>query len=219
MSIEVAAPTDSASPSADAATANGHASSPAPSSYLQYLPAPFHEDEFVGQFLRVFEGILGPIERMIDMLPNYFDPHLAPEQLLPWLASWVGLDLDENWPAERARALIASSAELYRWRGTRRGLRTHLELYTGREPLIVESFDGLRVGQDSVLGRAQLGERRPHWLYVTAFVNVQDREQVPPDTQLEFVELRERTIRQIIEFQKPAHVTYQLTIEEVREPD
>jgi phage tail-like protein len=221
MSVEVSTTSDVTAKPPEAVTTNGHARAAEASSYLQYLPAPFHEDAFVGQFLRVFESILAPIEQMVDMLPNYFDSRLTPDQMLPWLATWVGLELDENWHANRARALIASMAELYRWRGTRRGLRTHLELYTGKEPHVVESFDGLRVGQDGVLGgaTAQLGERRAHSVYVTVFVDAKDREALQPEQQAEFILVRERTIRQIIEFQKPAHVIYQLAIEEVHESD
>src|SRR5436189_6123155 len=118
MSVEVSAASNVTAEPPAAVTTNGRVRPAEPSSYLRYLPAPFHEDEFVGQFLRVFETILAPIEQMVDMLPNYFDPWLTPEQLLPWLAGWVGLDLDENWPAARARALLRSMAELHRWRGT-----------------------------------------------------------------------------------------------------
>src|SRR5262249_7895712 len=143
--VELAAPTEP--PSVD-----GAAEEQPPSSYLQYLPAPFHDDPFIGRFLRVFESVLSPIEQMVDALPHYFDPNLAPSQLLPWLAAWVGVELDENWPETRQRALVRSIADLYRWRGTRRGLREHLRLYAGHEPLIVESFSGMRVGQDGVLG-------------------------------------------------------------------
>ena len=50
--------------------ANGVASftslDPAVSSYLDYLPAPFHEDPFVGRFLLIFETILGSIEGTVS---------------------------------------------------------------------------------------------------------------------------------------------------------
>jgi phage tail-like protein len=175
------------------------------SSYLQYLPAPFHEDPFVGRFLLIFETILGSIERTVDNVAWYFDPRLTPPQLLPWLASWVGIELDENWPIERQRQLVLWAARLYRWRGTRRGLREHLRLFTGRTPLIVENFDGMRLGQDAVLGTtSQLGGA-PRWNWITVTVLADHPE-----------ELDERIVRQIIELEKPAHVGYTL---EVRSPD
>ena len=190
-----------------AASANGRVDPlmmpmPPTSSYLQYLPAPFHADPFVGRFLLIFESILSPIERSIDNLASYFDPRLTPPELLPWLASWVGLELDENWPLAQQRQLVLWAARLYRWRGTRRALREHLRLYTGRTPLIVENFDGMRVGQDASLGvNSTLGASgaRPHWITVTV---LSERP----------AELDERIVRQIIELEKPAHVGYTLQI-------
>jgi phage tail-like protein len=172
------------------------------SSYLQYLPAPFHGDPFVGRFLLIFESILSPIERTIDNVATYFDPRLTPPELLPWLASWVGLELDENWPLAQQRQLVLWATRLYRWRGTRRALREHLRLYTGRTPLIVENFDGMRVGQDASLGvnsTLGAGGARPHWITVTV---LSERP----------AELDERIVRQIIELEKPAHVGYTLQI-------
>jgi phage tail-like protein len=172
------------------------------STYLQYLPAPFQSDPFMARFLLIFESILGPIERTIDNLAWYFDPRLAPAELLPWLASWVGLELDENWPLERQRQLILWAATLHRWRGTRRALREHLRLYTGYTPLIVENFDGMRIGQDAVLGlNTQIGGAAPgqHWITVTV---------LSPQPE----ELDESILRHIIELEKPAHVGYTLVV-------
>jgi phage tail-like protein len=172
----------------------------APSTYVQYLPTPYQTDEFVGRFLLIFESILGPIERTIDNVALYFDPHLTPDQMLPWLASCVGLELDENWPRTSQRALIASAATIFRGRGTRRGLREHLRVYLGHRPLIVENFDGMRLGQDAALGiNTRLGERRPYQLTITAFA---DR----PES------VDESILDQIIAFQKPAHVTHKLEV-------
>jgi phage tail-like protein len=171
-----------------------------PSSYLQYLPAPYHADASLGRFLRIFECILGPIEQRIDTIAWCFDPLLTPPELLPWLASWVGMDLDENWPLARRRQLVRWAAQLYRWRGTRLGMRTHLALYTGYPPLIVENFEGLRLDQDGGLGtNARLGSTRQDWISVTVLVRCVE-------------EVDESIVRHIIEFQKPASVAYRFTI-------
>jgi phage tail-like protein len=189
---------------------NGHITlsqdQPLASRYLAYLPAPFQGDPFLARFLLIFETILDSVERSIDNVAYAFDPRLAPAELLPWLASWVGLELDENWPLPQQRQLILWAATLYRWRGTRRGLREHLRLYTGRTPLIVEGFDGMRVGQDAVLGlNTTIGGATPrqHWITVTVLSDQPEN-------------LDERILRQIIEIEKPAHVGYTL---EIRRPD
>jgi|SRR5579884_2362661 phage tail-like protein len=175
------------------------------SSWLDYLPAPYHADTFVGRFLRIPEDIFGPIERMVDSLAAYFDPRLTPAELLPWLAAWVGVELDENWPLEKRRLLVLWAARLYRWRGTRRGLREHLRLYTGHTPLIVENFNGARLGADAQLGvNTRVGSPlpQPHSIHVTVFMD-------------QIGELDERILRQIVELEKPAHVAYTLDVRSI----
>ncbi len=111
------------------------------SRYLQHLPPIYDEHPFLGMFLLVLEGILTPIEQTVDNFDLYLDPHTAPAFFLDQLASWLGMTLDEKWPEEKRRAIVAEAAELYRRRGTRWGLGRHLELYTGAIPEITEPRD------------------------------------------------------------------------------
>ena len=122
------------------------------SSYLEYLPALYRDDELMGQFLLIFESILKPIENTIDNSALYFDTMITPEPLLPWLASWLDLTLDQNWPVEKRRELVKSAAELYRWRGTRRGLAEYLRIYTGSVPQISEYIPGMTLNEETRLG-------------------------------------------------------------------
>ena len=88
---------------------------------LNYLPSIYADDPFLDGFLKIFESIWSPLERQLDVLYAYFDPHLTPSEFLPWLSTWVDLALDENWPEARRRELIRRAAELYRRRGTAGG--------------------------------------------------------------------------------------------------
>jgi phage tail-like protein len=108
------------------------------SRYMDYLPGIYSRNDFMARYLLIFESILGPVERTVDNIPHLFDPALAPSDVLPWLGSWLGLALDERWPDARRRELIKSAAELYHWRGTRRGLSEFIRLYTGIVPEIIE---------------------------------------------------------------------------------
>ena len=63
------------------------------SSYLQYLPPLYRDDEFMGQFILIFEDLMKPLENTVNNLAMYFDPLLIPEPLLPWLAFWVIVSL------------------------------------------------------------------------------------------------------------------------------
>ncbi len=171
---------------------------------LDYLPAVYMDDEFMGQFLMIFQSILDPIEHTVDGIPFYFDPRFTPETLLPWLASWLGLALDPAWPLARRRELVRKAADLYRWRGTRRGLAEYLRIYTGCQPEITEFIPGFPIDGTARLGvNTQLGS---------------------PGTGFHFtvtIELTEGTdinvIRSIIEAQKPAHTVYSLQLKQKAE--
>lgn len=96
------------------------------------LPAILQEDMLVTRLLSVFDELLAPIIGTLDCLYAYLDPRLAPPDFVEWLAAaWVGVELDENWPLERQRAIVGAAIELYRLRGTMTGLRTHLEIVSG----------------------------------------------------------------------------------------
>lgn len=171
-----------------------------PSRYLDYLPAIYREDHFLGRYLKIFENILTPIEKLIDNVHLYFDPKMAPAALLPWLASWVDLVLDEEWPIEKRRELIGSAVELYQLRGTRLGLKEYLRIYTGTEPEIIEHFGGLRLGGQSLLGwNTILGDGQDHCVTVT--LELEESSKVDVDK-----------VRSIIEAEKPAHVGYKLNV-------
>ena len=175
------------------------------SSYLQYLPAIYKKDEFAGRFLRIFEDILQPIEGLVDNVPYYLDPGVTTEAFLPWLASWLGLALDERWPIHRRRRLVASAVELYRWRGTRKGLSEFLRIYTGVTPQIAESTGRAQtsLGPSSKLGvNTYLGGGGGAFGFIVT-IRVEDLSKIDVDT-----------VRAIIQMQKPAHTTYSLNVAE-----
>jgi phage tail-like protein len=168
---------------------------------LDYLPAVYREDPLMRQFLLIFEDILDPLENTVDNLALYFDPLLVPESLLPWLGAWVDLALDPGWPLERRRMLVKNAAELYRWRGTRRGLAEYLKIYSGVEPQIIEFVPGMildeksRLGLNTVLGSSGTGH---HFTVIIAAKAISY--------------VSERVIRNIIDSQKPAHTVYTLEV-------
>jgi phage tail-like protein len=171
------------------------------SRYLDYLPALYRDDEFIGKFLLIFESIFRPIENTVDGIDAYFDPSMTPEPLLPWLASWVNLTLDPTWSIERRRELVKAAAELYRWRGTRRGLSEYLRIYTGSRPQISAYIQGMalepetRLGVNTKLGSSGVGN------HFTVTLELDGDSEINPGT-----------VRAIIEAQKPAHTVYTLEI-------
>jgi phage tail-like protein len=170
------------------------------SAYLRFLPAIYSENEFMGRFLMLFQSVLDPIEGMVDNAASYFDPATTPEEVLPWLASWVSLVLDESWPLAQRRRLTGAAVELFAWRGTHWGLTEYLRIYTGAEPEISEDFGGIPVGEQSWLGwNTALGDGNPFTFTVTLRVD-------NPAT------VNVLHVKDIIEAQKPAHAAYALRL-------
>jgi phage tail-like protein len=171
------------------------------SSYLEHLPALYRDDEMMGQMLLIFESIFKPVENTVDNIALYFDPKMVPEPLLPWLASWLDLTLDSDWPLERRRQLVQSAAELYRWRGTKRGLTEYLSIYTGSTPKISEYIEGMRLDEETMLGiNTKLGSSGSG-NHFTVIMELNGDSYINIDT-----------IKSIIESQKPAHAAYTLQI-------
>jgi phage tail-like protein len=176
--------------------------------YLRYLPAVYDRDEFMGRFLMLFESFWKPIDGQLEMLPFYFDPRLTPSDLLPWLAAWLNLVLDERWPERKRRELLRSAIILYRKRGTKLGLQKYLEIYTGVEPQIIEyRANNFALGPEARLGFGiALGTaNQPH----TFKVVLQLPEAASPDDET----TRRQIVEAIIEAEKPAHTAYVLEIE------
>jgi phage tail-like protein len=105
----------------------------------EWLPAVYLEDEFTQRFTAALDDVFAPVFLTLDCAGSYFDPQLAPDDFLDWLAGWVAVDIDESWTVEQRRALVAHAVELHRRRGTRRGLAIHVYLLTGGEVEVIDS--------------------------------------------------------------------------------
>lgn len=95
------------------------------------LPGLFQGDDFTCRFVSAFDTVIAPVFNTLDNMAAYLDPGTAPEDFLDWLAGWFGLELDATWAIDRRRAAVRDIVELYRWRGTTKGLRTQLQLQLG----------------------------------------------------------------------------------------
>lgn len=155
------------------------------------LPGMYQDDLFTQQFTGGLDDVLAPVFAVLDCLDAYTDPWLAPEDFLQWLAGWVGVVIDEGWPLDRSRAFIANIVELYRWRGTARGLRAELAIYTGGDVQITES-GGCAWSQTP--GADLPGEPEPR---LAVRVRVDDPSRI-----------NARTVDRMVATAKPAHVTH-----------
>ena len=174
----------------------------------QLLPSILRYTAYPGSplvaLLDVMESLHAPSEEILDNLAAFLDPYQAPDHFVPYLARWVDLgrflteapafgradsetlsEVSTPFPPGlgRLRDLISSAAQLWQWRGTRRGLLGLLETATG-----IKGFE-----IDEPVSPA--GPARPFHLLVCAPAQA---------------ELYQRLIEQILEMEKPAYVTYEL---------
>jgi phage tail-like protein len=137
----------------------------------QYLPRLFQQTSAVNEadtapaaappdfrerLLANLEGILTPIEGRVAAAERLLDPMAAPPQTLPWLASFLGRELDLAWPEKRQRRSIAVAGDLLRQRGTYPGVCLALDVATDGgvqcgEVVVVENYR-LRRTMATILG-------------------------------------------------------------------
>jgi phage tail-like protein len=182
------------------------------STYMQFLPLLYREVDFIGRFMNVFEQAYQPAIDSLNVMWANLDPLTAPKALLPFLAYWVGWQFDAAWELPQQRRLIRRAVELYRWRGTRKGLRLYLHLYTGlpldedipnegdKHISITEPFGKGFILNDAEVGNAVLGGGQAYHFVVRLRAKSANS-------------IHEGLIRRIIEQEKPAYCTYELFIE------
>ncbi|MBB6735596.1 phage tail protein [Cohnella zeiphila] len=111
---------------------------------LAFLPAVYQEEpssrDFLERYLSLFATLLDSVEEQIDAMPRQFDRERTSGGSLRWLASWLGMEIDESWTDEWVRRFLRIAPELYRYRGTKRGIEKAVEICTGMVPIVVESY-------------------------------------------------------------------------------
>lgn len=148
----------------------------------------------LGAMLGAMAALQTPAEVAIDHLPATLDVHRTPDRFVAFLARWV--DLSDVLGAEEVygpgtgqlRQLVASAAQLARWRGTSRGLQQFLETATGVAGFTI---DEEIPGSD--------GEPRPYHIAVRV-----------PAAATTYREL----VATIVEAEKPVYVTAELLFAE-----
>jgi phage tail-like protein len=154
--------------------------------------------------LEVMSALHEPSEALLARLDGIFNPFQTPDSFVPFLARW--LDLERIFDGECApasngrspistglgclRALTAAASYLSQWRGVKKGLDHFLEIATGTNEFTIE---------EQVIGPD--GAPIPFHLRVIA---------------PEAVKLHRALIERVIESEKPAYVTYELTFEPTR---
>jgi phage tail-like protein len=112
---------------------------------LAQLPAAMGRDQVLAGFVRGFEEIADSLRDQISDLEYELDVGLASPEMLAYLASWLGVEIDaaragSDDPADREaqHRLIRAVGQALVWRGTRHGVETLLEALTGSRVEVID---------------------------------------------------------------------------------
>ncbi|MGB6300596.1 MAG: phage tail protein [Rivularia sp. (in: cyanobacteria)] len=183
------------------------------SNYMEFLPLLYREVDFIGRLMKIFEQAYQPVINNFSAMWANLDPLTAPQKLLPFLAYWVGWEINGAWDLDKQRRLIRHALKLYRWRGTRKGLRLYLHLYTelpldddlqnegDKHISITEPFGNSFILDQAELNDAVLGGGKAYHFVVRLRFDKNENA------------ISEELAKLIIEQEKPAFCTYELYIE------
>jgi phage tail-like protein len=119
------------------------------------------DDDPMRRFLFLFQHLQTRLTDKVDRLPELIDPLMTDAKFLPWLASWVGFELDGSLPVHQQRELVRRAIRLYRTRGTRRGIEEMVRVLTSAPVRIRERVKAqpMVLGKNAVIGGRDVVER------------------------------------------------------------
>jgi phage tail-like protein len=110
--------------------------------WIGYLPEVYQINpksaSFVERFLGIYQVLYQDMTQSIETVAKYFDPDSVDEEILRWLSGWLSIDDSYVWSEEQLRYLVKNAMTLYSIRGTTQYLKKIIQLYTGKNPFIVE---------------------------------------------------------------------------------
>lgn len=119
------------------------------------------DEDPMRRFLFMFQHMNNLVTHQIDHLVDLTDPIRCAPQFLPWLASWVGFELDESLPVHQQRELVRRAIRLMRTRGTRAGVEEMVRVLTSAPVKVEERRRPLAVvlGKSTIIGGRTVVER------------------------------------------------------------
>lgn len=99
---------------------------------VDQLPAGMLADDFFTRFVSLFQAQADTLVAHADNLEHLVDPAVAPPEMVRWMAGWIGQEgVDPGFAPDLQRRMLVTTARTLPWRGTLRGLREVLSLFSG----------------------------------------------------------------------------------------
>ncbi len=189
----------------------------AKTSWVRFLPQLYQEstsgdNHLLHEYLWIFQQLHDKVNDVVERVPQLFQPLETEARFLDWLASWIALHLDPDWPDQKKRKWLKFAPTLYSIRGTKAALSALLEMYVGVKPDIRENewpFEPFRVGVTGEIGVTST--ILPPINFAHCFV-VQLPMQASDLTDDQIIR-----IHRVIRAEKPAHTNYFLTFSQTDE--
>lgn len=87
------------------------------------LPAGMSENQFLLEFLSIFQHLSDTVLNQVDTLPDVFDPSIAPTAMVAAMAEWIGVDwIDPELDDRLQRDTVLTYSQGLPRRGTRSAL-------------------------------------------------------------------------------------------------
>lgn len=112
---------------------------------VSQLPQAMAQDDVVVGFVRACAEVADGLRDRVTTVEHELDVDLARPEMLSYLASWLGVQLetiasaDEPVARDAQRRLIRAVGKVIGWRGTQRGVETLLEALTGARAHVRDS--------------------------------------------------------------------------------
>jgi phage tail-like protein len=114
-----------------------------PTWMLDQLPVSMLDHDFFVRFVSIFQDLGSTLLEDADNIEHVPNTTVSPSPMLPYLASWIGVEtIDDSQPESLQRRIVAGAAKTLTWRGTARGLRSYLELIS-EGPAVIEEGGGI----------------------------------------------------------------------------
>ncbi|MCW2527149.1 MAG: phage tail protein, partial [Pseudonocardiales bacterium] len=98
---------------------------------LDQLPVGLLDGDFFVRFVSLFQQLGESLLEDADNVEHVADLSVAPDAMVRWLGSWIGMPaIDPSLPVPLQRRIVSSSAQTLTWRGTKSGLTRFLALTT-----------------------------------------------------------------------------------------
>jgi phage tail-like protein len=112
---------------------------------VQQLPQAMSRDRVIVGFVQACGEVADGLRDRVTTVEHELDVDLSGPEMLSYLASWLGVQLetiaaaDESVARDAQRRLIRAIGQVIGWRGTRRGVETLLEALTGARAEVSDS--------------------------------------------------------------------------------